>query len=215
VASPVGEINSPIGTSVFSKSFFLDEIFFTRLHYSVQPVLVPVPNDIAEALNAEYDQPRGVGQLVSRYFDAVHSWMPIISKMRMKRVLHRPGDNTQGDTAFLLACMKLLLHTPKSDTIPEGLPLYRIVKAFNLQLEIAGLQSLTVIQGAILIAVYELGHGIYPAAYTTVAQCARQAISLGIHKREAPLLLAQWADWEERIRVWWFVVMLDRYVKAF
>jgi hypothetical protein len=69
--------------------------------------------------------------------------------------------------------MKLLLHTPKSDAVPEALPLYRIVKAFNLQLEIAGLQLLTVIQGGVLIAVYELGHGIYPVAYTTVAQCAR------------------------------------------
>jgi hypothetical protein len=176
---------------------------------------VALPGDIANVLKDEIDQPQGMEQLVFRYFNALHGWMPIISKMRMKRVLDRSGDNIQADTAFLLCCMKLLLHTPTSGTLSESLPLYRTVKAFNLQLEIAGLQSLMVIQGGILIAVYELGHGIYPSSYTTVAQCARQAISLGIHNQKAPQLLQLWADWEEQIRLWWFVVMLDRYVKTF
>ena len=214
-SSPSRGIYGPTQSRVFSSLFFLDERYFTHLHRSVQPVLLPMPNDIAHVLTDEYDQPRGVEQLVSRYFDAVHGWMPIISKMRMKRVLDRPVGNIQADTAFLLSCMKLLLHIPQRGSLPEDLPLYRTVKVVSLQLEIAGLQSLTVIQGGILIAVYELGHGIYPAAYTTVAQCARKAISLGVHNREAPQFLQPWPEWEEEIRVWWFVVMLDRYATAF
>jgi hypothetical protein len=140
--------------------------------------------------------------------------MPIISKMRMKRVLDRSVDSIQADIAFLLACMKLLLHTPERGNLPEESSLYGTVKAASLQLEVAGLQSLMVIQGGILTAVYELGHGIYPAAYTTVAQFARQAISLGLHNREAPKFLQPWPEWEEEIRVWWIVVMLDRYAKT-
>ncbi|RDW85927.1 hypothetical protein BP5796_04252 [Coleophoma crateriformis] len=130
----------------------------------------------------------------------------------MEKVMNVPRDNANADTAFLLSCMKLLLHTPQSGSLPEALPLYRIIKAVALQLELAGLQSLMVIQSELLIAVYELGHGIYPAAYTTVARCARQAISIGIHSREAPHFLQPWAEWEEEIRVWWFIVMLNRHV---
>jgi hypothetical protein len=192
--------------------FFLDQGFFTHLHYRVEPVSARPPNDIINILNDECDQPQGMEQLVFQYFDTVHSWMPIISKKRMKQVLDRSGDNIQADTAFILSCMKLLLHTPTSGTPPEALPMYRILKAFNLQLEMAGMQSLLIIQGGILIAVYELGHAIYPASYITVAQCARQAISLGMHSQDPPQLFQQWGDWEEQIRVWWFIVMLDRYV---
>jgi Fungal specific transcription factor domain len=212
--SPIPEIHGPVRSNVSSSLFFLDERYFTHLHCNVQPVLLSVPNDIANVLKDEYDQPRGLEQLLSRYFDTVHGWMPMISKMRMKRVLDRSVGGIQADTAFLLACMKLLLHTPERGSLPEESSLYRIVKAASLQLEIAGLQSLMVIQGGILIAVYELGHGIYPAAYTTVAQFARQAISLGLHNREAPQFLQPWPEWEEEIRVWWLVVMLDRYAKT-
>lgn len=209
-SSPIHEIHGPIQSSVTSSLFFLDQMSFTHLHCSIQPVLVPVPDDLANVLKDEYDQPQGIKKLVARYFDAFHGWMPIISKMRMRRVLDRPAGNVPADTAFLLSCMKLLLHAPQSGSLPEDLPLYRSVKTVSLQLEIAGLQSLPVIQGGVLIAVYEMGHGIHPAAYTTVAQCARQAISLGVHNREAPQFLQPWADWEEEIRVWWFIVMLDR-----
>ncbi len=213
--SPIGETYGASQSRVFSNLFFLDHMYFTHLHCNVQPVLVSVPNDIANILKDEYDQPRGIEQLVSRYFDAIHGWMPIISKTRMKRVLDRPVGDVQADTAFLLSCMKLLLHSPQSSCLPEDLPLYRTAKSIGLQLEIAGLQSLMFVQGGILIAVYELGHGIYPASYTSVAHCARQAVSIGLHDREKPHFLQPWADWEEEIRVWWFVVMLDRYAKAF
>jgi hypothetical protein len=211
----VTEVNTQIQTSVSSSLFFLDERFFSHIYCSLQPVSAPVPNDIADVLKDEYEQPQGMEQLMSRYFDAVHGWMPIISKMRIKRVLDRSGQTNPADLAFLLCCMKLLLQIPQSGTLPEALPLYRTAKVFNLQLEIAGLQSILVIQGGLLIAVYELGHGIYPACYTTVAQCARQAISIGLHNQESPQNFQQWTDWEEQIRVWWFVVMLDRYVETF
>lgn len=195
---------------ISSSLFFLDQMYFTHFHYSLQPVSIPVPSDLRKALKDEFDQPLGVDQLVGQYFDTMHHWMPIISKLRMKRILQRSRDNMQADLAFLLSCMKLLLHAPEEGSLPEALSLYRVVKTCNLQLELAGVQSLMVIQGGVLIALYEIGHGIYPAGYTTVALCARQAISLGVHNPDSPKFLQHWSDWEEQIRVWWFIVMLDR-----
>lgn len=209
---PVRDSNGPTRSAFPSALFFLDQLTFTQLHCHVQPGLVQVPVELVHVLRDEYDQPRGIEQLLSRYFDAFHGWMPIIGKMRMKRVLERlPAGNFQADAAFLFTCMKLLLQKPQSGSQPEDLPLYKTVKLVTLQLEMADLQSLGVIQGEVLIAVYELGHGIYPACYMTVGRCARQAISIGLHNRAAPQFLQPWADWEEEIRVWWFIIMLDRY----
>ncbi|GAD96496.1 fungal specific transcription factor domain protein [Paecilomyces variotii No. 5] len=212
-ASPFHESNATtVRRELFSDLLFLDQRSFAHLHCKVQPVRLPVPDDFLKALDDEYSQPRGFEHLMYRYFDAVHGWMPIISKARVKRVLDSAASEMQAEIAFLFSCMKLLLWRPQTGSPPEDLPLYRIVKEINVQLEMAGLQSLPVIQGGILTAVYELGHGIYPACYMTVAQCARQAISLGVHNREAPHFLQPWADWEEEIRTWWFIVMLDRHV---
>lgn len=138
--------------------------------------------------------------------------MPIIGKTFAKRVLSRPVDTILADTALLLSCMQLLLYTPQNCASAEDLPLYKAIKEANMQLEVAGLQSLRVIQSGILVAVFEVGHGIYPASYNTVAQCARHAISLGFHIRKAPQFLQPWPEWEEEVRVWWFILMLDRYV---
>jgi hypothetical protein len=203
--------HSPANRSVSASLFFLDQKFFTHLHCSVEPVSMPVPDSIANILAEDLHSTLGVEQLLHQYFESLHGWMPIISKIRMRRVLSRTKDSIPADTAFLLSCMKLLLYIPKDGSDPEAYHVYAAVKEFNLQLEIAGLHSLMVVQGGLLIAVYEIGHGIYPAAYTTIAQCARQGISLGVHNQEVPQYLQPWTDWEEQIRVWWFVVMLDRY----
>lgn len=106
--------------------------------------------------------------------------------------------------------MKLLILSPNEITLLENARIYERLKAVSLQFEVAGIESLSVVQSGIMIATYELGHGIYPAAYVSVAHCARKAISIGLHKKEVPQFLQPWPEWEEEIRVWWFVVMLDR-----
>lgn len=216
LSTPIAQTNKiktqSLGTrSVSTSLFFLDQKFFTHLHWNVEPISMAVPDSIASILADDFHSALAVDQFVHQYFESLHGWMPVISKIRMKRVLSRTRNSIRADTAFLLSCMKLLLYIPKDGSNPETYHVYAAVKEFNLQLEIAGLHSLMAVQGGLLIAVYEIGHGIYPAAYTTVAQCARQGISLGIHNQEAPQYLQPWTDWEEQIRVWWFIVILDRY----
>ena len=71
------------------------------------------------------------------------------------------------------------------------------------------------LQAAVLIAVYEVGHAIYPAAYLTIGACARYGTMLGIDKLGLDLMgdslgPLSWIEVEERRRVWWAVVLLDR-----
>lgn len=94
--------------------------------------------------------------------------------------------------------------------------LYRTVKQFYFDMELAGGLCVMSLQAATLIALYELGHGIYPAAIVSVAHCARVGTLLRVDKALANDQLSQgipWVELEERRRLWWAILMLDRYVR--
>jgi hypothetical protein len=75
--------------------------------------------------------------------------------------------------------------------------------------------SLAVLQAAILIGFYELGHGIFPSAYISVGICVRYGAALGIEPRSTTSANALPGDRikeEERTRIWWTLLLLDRLV---
>jgi hypothetical protein len=81
-------------------------------------------------------------------------------------------------------------------------------------LENQGYISLGLLQAAILLAVYEMGHSIYPAAYLSVGRCINIAHVMGLHNRKsAPQAIAKpnfWSETEELTRVWCAILVLDR-----
>lgn len=88
-----------------------------------------------------------------------------------------PLQNAGPDLAMLFLAMKLI--TKPITPVPD-LTLYHEAKTFLALLEGDGVISLLLIQAIILIAVYELGHAIYPAAWMTTGSCARYSDVLGI-----------------------------------
>lgn len=78
-------------------------------------------------------------------------------------------------------------------------------------MEIAGHLSIYTLQSAILTAMYEMGHAIFPGAFTTIATCARYATALGINEPlPLPIQGKAWIEQEERNRIWWAILILDR-----
>lgn len=64
----------------------------------------------------------------------------------------------------------------------------------------------------VLIALYEIGHGIYPSAYVSIGTCARYGLALGLDRElnvfdNSP---RRWIELEEKRRAWWAVLILDR-----
>lgn len=157
--------------------------------------------------------------VMAQYFQTVHKWMPIISRVRLSSLADAElGGRMRADFALLLLAMKLIQYVPGSSSNAVRDRLYVCAKEFAASLEIAGVYTLLKLQANLLIATYEMGHGIFPAAYISVGCCVTQAMALGIHHREAPQILEQprtWIDWEERQRVWWLVVILERYPLSF
>ncbi|KAI6754871.1 hypothetical protein HG530_012623 [Fusarium avenaceum] len=143
------------------------------------------------------------------YFDTIHKWLPMVSKKRLDMGL--PLQNAGPDLAMLFLAMKLI--TKPITPVPD-LTLYREAKAFLALLEGDGVISLLLLQAMILIAVYELGHAIYPAAWMTTGSCARYSDVLGIGPGDFTVLeqVTTWTEAEERKRVWWCVFILDKII---
>jgi hypothetical protein len=132
-----------------------------------------------------------VQTVIRDYFDTVHTWMPIISKKLLTRNMLNPLWEAGPDLALLFLCMKLMAPRPQDDSENIYNPIYATAKRFVSVMEASGITSLMVLQAYILVALYEFGHSIYPAAWMTVGACARYGQVLGVHDSErAPQLLS-------------------------
>ncbi|KAL7917750.1 hypothetical protein ACQKWADRAFT_274362 [Trichoderma austrokoningii] len=147
-----------------------------------------------------------------KFFGHIHQWMPFVSKKRFYDLYIKPSFHSRPDVALLLLALKLITTLPLPDLPNPRTTLYHTVKHFYLEVESSF--SLLVLQAGILVALYELGHGIYPAAFLSIGQCARYAHALGINTgRKIPATnVFTLVEVEERRRVWWAVVILDRFV---
>lgn len=84
------------------------------------------------------------------------------------------------DLAMLFLGMKLIVTLPVEGMDSADNPVYRAAKRLLALLESGGCVSLLCLQGMILVALYEYGQGIYPAAWMSVAACARYAEMCGL-----------------------------------
>ncbi|KAL7959427.1 hypothetical protein V8C34DRAFT_313284 [Trichoderma compactum] len=201
--------------STFPALYFVDPSVFHNHHVELPRAVIP--SYVAGELGSNQQQEQ-IGRL---FFHTIHSWFPMVSRKRFYDDLHvsTEGVSTASDLGFLLLAMKLMTWRPPSS---EGdapvadqtarTSTYRAAKQFGFELEAAGVISLRVLQGMILVALYEIGHAIYPAAFMSVAASIRYAHGLGIqpggmHRLKLPLT---WVEEEERKRVWWSAFLLDR-----
>ncbi|KAJ9151699.1 Fungal-specific transcription factor domain-containing protein, partial [Coniochaeta hoffmannii] len=232
IASPNGNSNSSGGTpgpsasflsvvnerpplwmpaqSKFPSAMFLDIDCFIYASLPVPKPSAEIPMDVLEILS----NANALQQAVTDYFNTVHCWFPIISKKRMNmgHPLHEGGT----DLAMLFLAMKLVSSPPVNGVASADSHLYVASKRFLALLESSGTISLMYLQAMILVAIYEFGHSIYPAAWMTVGACSRYAEILGLpsYKDSVVILgqLATWTELEERRRVWWGIFVLDRVI---
>lgn len=196
--------------STFPSIFFLDGEMFKEGGMTVPRPTIPVPRDVASTLGSVID----IRDIVERYFENVHLWLPIVSKKRMQLTLANPQLELTADLALLLLCMKLITQSSHGSPQAAQTPLYSMAKRHLALVESGALISQQLLQATILIASYELGHAIYPAAYLSTGQCARIGHLMGLNDRHGvPQLLRRsgaWTEVEELKRSWWACLLLDR-----
>ncbi|KAL4863013.1 hypothetical protein BDV12DRAFT_189971 [Aspergillus spectabilis] len=200
----------PLYPTLSTQAYYLDPDVWSSRNLSAPSNPMFPPDEILTCLGGAAD----LDNIKNGYFQTIHSWMPFISKIKLDRAIQEHNGALKADTALLLHCMKLV-QVGREGRDLHSLEMYTAAKRFGKDLELEGVITLRAIQSSILLLIYELGHGILPAAFMTISHCARQGVALGLHNKNAPQLLREprsWVDWEERQRVWWAIVILDRYI---
>lgn len=192
--------------SSLSAIYFLDVAAFRRARLSLQQVELPCIKDVTDMVGTT----SSIHATAKTFFQKVHLWMPIISKSRFYQHLLHPLSQRQTELSLLVLSMRLISSSfSSSDDLT-----YQTAKRLYSETVSAGILSIDILQAGLLIALYEVGHAIYPAAFLSVGTCARYGVALEVDKAishsELPHL--PWNDVEERRRVWWAILVLDRSV---
>ena len=158
-----------------------------------------------------------IDDVVGRYFQGVHHWLPIISKKRFRdRFAHFQVTPT-ADFALLLLLMRLIIQHPSldPDTDQDREVLYLASKTLFAQVQAFVPSSLFLVQVGVMLATYEHAHGMIEAAYVTIGTSARMACALGLHTKPCSMEMQgtdAWLDDEEALATWWGLMICDRYV---
>lgn len=205
-ALPSRILSSRTSANEFPAAYFIDpEVFriaqmeFPRVNMSVQQVIGELAGSISDIQSSS-----------TTYFNTVHKWMPIVSKRQFYATLLHRMTTRRAELLLLTLSMKL----SSSNVEVAETDLYRAVKQLHFEAESCGTLSILVLQAGVIIALYELGHAIYPAAYLSVGRCARYAIGLGLDQTASTVgeMKLPWNEEEECRRVWWSILILDRLV---
>ena len=193
----------------FPAVFFLDSEMYQESRFDIPRPAVSVPEEVLALLKGD-----DIGGMVELYFSTIHKWLPIVSRKRMVLTLSSPTACQGAELALLLLCMKLITQIPPDDSRSAQNTLYLTAKTFFTVVESSASMTVQLVQSSLLLCAYEVGHGIYPAAFLSAGHCARLVYALGLHDRKgAPQMIKRpgsWAEQEELRRVWWGTLLLDR-----
>lgn len=195
----------------FPPALFLDHDLFRSSYLEFPPANLEVPDYVLAEIG-------DLGQrrlIASQFFSTVHLWMPIVSRSLFLNTLLDPLGMNHADMALLCLAMKLIMWTPSSSNPDPHTTTYITARQFLQSCDISTTLTLPTLQASILMATYEVGHAVYPAAHFSVGACANYAIALGLGW-ESPSCgesNGSWIKTEERRRVWWAVVILERYIR--
>ncbi|KAJ5750745.1 hypothetical protein N7533_007773 [Penicillium manginii] len=206
-------ISSPFAVTTAIR--FLAPDVFREARLEIPRLDVGIPDEVAYHLGDNHQ----VRETASKFFQ--ESWLPIISRKRYLAAILNPLSPSRRPTALLALCMKLCCSSAYDEESPRKNSLYKLVKKFYSEVESTQDLCVEVLQAAILIAIFEIGDAVYPAAYLTVGVCARYGIAMGLDKINKDRMgerydrMGSWMEIEERRRAWWAILILDRFVTSY
>ncbi|ETS04757.1 hypothetical protein M419DRAFT_72675 [Trichoderma reesei RUT C-30] len=202
-----------LGSSPSAAANFLTERFLDPEAFTSAQLRVPEPSVdhlITKQVSDFVGDVANIKATSDKFFASVHEWMPVVSRIQFLANLVSWLTHKRAELFYLILAMRL---SSEQVSNPRT-PLYQATKHLQFRLEHSGVLSLQVIQASVLVALYEIGHGVYPSAFLSIAGCARYATALGIDKSilHRDLTGISWNELEERRRVWWSILVLDRFL---
>ena len=158
-------------------------------------------------------------EVADRFFDGIHTWLPIISPHGLRRTIHSLRDATAPpDFSALLLALCLVTFRPAAkalDTFSTNLTsLYVTTKSVFAEAQTVVCASTAIIQAGTLLATYEYASGRIEAAYISVGLTSRMCQVLGIdHISESSISKGDLGTLED-LNVWWSIIILERYAPS-
>jgi hypothetical protein len=152
------------------------------------------------------------GQVAEQFFCSLWKRCPIIPQKAFWDRLPGLSPAMPADFTTLCLCMQLILQRPSAQATSMQTSLYINIKRILSLLEATGYQSLESVQCRVIVAFYEMGHAIYPAASISIAAAARLARTAGVYSKVDTQIGRGTAlvEAEARRRLWWAVANIDR-----
>jgi hypothetical protein len=120
----------------------------------------------------------------------------------------------RADFCLLNLTMHLVCSKPvNGEFTSETRSLYLLLKSIISTLEAVGINSIEMLQGRLLMTVFEVGHGLYPGAYISSGANVRAAVDLGVNATSFARLLNLHGSREraeEAQRLWVGIIAVDR-----
>lgn len=167
----------------------------------------PIPHHVQSILG---DGP-ALQHIVASYYRLAAPWLPFISKQRVVHHVLNPLVPFVADAAFLLLCMKLITQPLGEDG--RWSDCYAAATTYRTQLQLQGMLSLNLLQGCVLLSVYEHGNAMYPDAHISIGICLKHASALGLgwmYSRPNSEHASVRMEGEEKNRTWWSIFLLER-----
>ncbi|UKZ58322.1 hypothetical protein TrVGV298_012190 [Trichoderma virens] len=157
--------------------------------------------------------------IVSAYSRTIHPWFPIIAESRVGDQLPDTWNDASIDFTLLCLTIMLLCTIPDSKSLADTnisvlKDLYLSAKRWIALIEGIGANSTEIVQSRLFVTVFEVAHGLYPAAYISISAAARAAEML---KKAGGLETASYNPYTDEEKVescmtWAAVKILDRYI---
>lgn len=152
-----------------------------------------------------------VTRVCELYFLSTHPKFPILSEAKIVQGLPSLFSTARMDFVALCLCILLVQQRPLGrGPAPNAAPIYSLAKICVSSLEAAGTYSIEVAQSKLLIVMYEVGHGIFPAASVSMGSCARSVKYLGFPADWSPSQKLKDQEGENQAARW-MAHNLDRY----
>ncbi|KAK3659075.1 hypothetical protein LTR56_001512 [Elasticomyces elasticus] len=203
-----------------SKASFLDPA--VPQIAAVETFLAPKPAATAHLKNAviQHLAPYTPEIALAAYQEAIEPWFPIATRLQGR--LQFTWDETPLDVALLCLSISLLTTSPSSTSKSAGNAsepesIYLRTKSSLALAEGLGLNSFSIIHSRILVTLFEVSHGLYPAAFISIGATVRATDALEVHPREDTLQHGSpngAASDDEIIMTWCGILVLDRYIAA-
>lgn len=144
---------------------------------------------------------------------------PVLSESNYYVRLPNAFTGPCAEFSLLSLSMALIVSIPlEKETRESFSSLYMLVKSSIAIVEAANIHSLEVVQSRLLVTLYEVGHAIEPAAFMSLGTTARAAVAIGLNQKldsSESVIGQKYCTTELGLRVWWAIVMVDRYDVSF